>query len=91
MDNNQARSNSHFSGTYNPDQNQYGTAHPPGGIPGMPQPTGLPTVIDSQLSLYVMGGLVAYSIYTKYFQKRDYDGDGVEEGCPIKDEPLCFN
>ena len=52
---------------------------------------GLPTVIDSDLSMYIVGGLVAYSIYNKYFKKRDFDGDGKKEGCPVKNEPLSFN
>jgi len=84
--------NGHFSGTWNPDQgsnsnNMYQGGNGMGPIPQ----AGLPTVIDSNLSLVVMGGLVAYSIYTKYFQKRDFDGDGSYEGCPVKNEPLNFN
>lgn len=88
-----SQSNGHFSGTWNPDQNQgHGhhhdnTPHSHGPVPK----TGLPTVIDSNLSLVVMGGLVAYSIYNKYFKKQDFDGDGTLEGCPIKNEPLNFN
>lgn len=79
--------NGHFSGTWNPDQGSY---H--GNVPNGHQPqTGLPTVIDSNLSLVVMGGLVVYSIYNKYFKKQDFDGDGTVEGCPIKNEPLNFN
>jgi hypothetical protein len=80
--------NGHFSGTWNPDQGHHGPgphSHGP-----MPQ-AGLPTVIDSNLSLVVMGGLVAYSLYTKYFKKQDFDGDGTFEGCPVKNEPLNFN
>lgn len=81
----QSQHNGQFSGTYNPDQG--GHSHQPNG----PQVPGLPTVIDSNLSLVVMGGLVAYSIYTKYFQKKDYDGDGTFESCPVSNEPLNFN
>lgn len=92
--------NGHFSGTWNPDQGSHGhgPGHGPGYGPGHgpshghgPTPTGLPTVIDSNLSLVVMGGLVAYSLYNKYFKKQDFDGDGTFEGCPVKNEPLNFN
>jgi hypothetical protein len=82
--------NGHFSGTWNPDQGSHPHHH--GNVPnGHPPKAGLPTVIDSNLSLAVMGGLVAYSIYTKYFKKQDFDGDGTVEGCPVKNEPLNFN
>ena len=84
--------NSHYSGSWNPDQNG---GHPQPNVGGGhghgPGPMGLPTVIDSDLSMYIVGGLVAYSIYNKYFKKRDFDGDGKKEGCPVNNEPLCFN
>lgn len=82
--------NGHFSGTWNPDQGSHSHGHGHGHGHG-PTSTGLPTVIDSNLSLVVMGGLVAYSLYNKYFKKQDFDGDGTFEGCPVKNEPLNFN
>jgi hypothetical protein len=90
MFNGHSQPNGHFSGTWNPDQGSHDPGHGPHSHGPMPQ-AGLPTVIDSNLSLVVMGSLVAYSLYTKYFKKQDFDGDGTFEGCPVKNEPLNFN
>jgi len=100
---NNNQSDRHFNGNWNPDNHPQGhpqghphghpQGHPHGHSQGHPQSmaSALPTVIDSDLSVYVLGGLVAYSVYTKYFQKKDYDGDGIKEGCPVTNEPLNFN
>ena len=99
---NNNQSDRHFNGNWNPDNTPHGhpqghpQGHPHGHPHGHPQgpksmASALPTVIDSDLSAYILGGLVAYSIYTKYFQKQDFDGDGTLEGCPVNNEPLNFN
>ena len=84
--NNQNQNNRHFNGNWNPDNN-----HSQPHSHGTNMASSLPTVIDSNLTVYVMGGLVAYSIYTKYFKKQDYDGDGSKEGCPVSTDALNFN
>ena len=87
---NNNQSDRHFNGNWNPDNHPHG--HPHGHPQGQQQSmaSALPTVIDSDLSVYILGGLVAYSIYNKYFQKQDFDGDGKKEGCPVSNEPLNF-
>lgn len=74
----------HFNGSWNPDNG-------PHGEPNEKSNAKMPTVIDSEWSIYILSGFVAYSLYTKYFKKKDYDGDGDKEGCPVSDEPLDFN
>ena len=91
--------NRHFNGNWNPDNNVGGnhSSHPHNNVggnhssPPHNMANALPTVIDSDLSIYVLGGLVAYSVYTKYFQKKDYDGDGTKEGCPVSTDALNFD
>jgi len=95
MSYNQYNPNGHVQGEWNPDDNS-GPQRYNGHSPGQPQRPGsgqahaMPTVIDSEWAIYVMSGLVAWSVYTKYFKKKDYDGDGKKEGCPVNSDPLNF-
>ena len=105
MFNDQNNSQGHFNGSWNPDAKNVNSSNQqvpeygnrPGQTPQEPQrhgpgkgPMPMPTSIDSEWSTYIISGLVAYSIYKKYFSKEDYDGDGKKEGCPVNDEPLNF-
>ena len=87
-----------FSGTWNPDtQNNQNGQRPPQGSPSGKGPAPgqgpapMPNIIDGEWSAYIVSGLIAYSIYRKYFRKEDFDGDGIKEGCPVNNDPLDFN